>query len=112
MTKTVYSKKESIPLLIVPLPILKSGKPAKTPWWYSRSLEKMTPLWQEIIQPTIILQGGKDYIIYPENGKYTDSVLVNAPHQYILYSHLQKHQKMLRQLSKRRLHRTLPGVHT
>lgn len=50
---------------------------------HQKELEKMTPLWQEIIQPTIILQGGKDYIIYPENGKYTDSVLVNAPHQYI-----------------------------
>lgn len=50
---------------------------------HKQELEKMTPLWKEIIQPTIILQGGKDFIIYPENGKYTDSVLVNAPHQYI-----------------------------
>jgi hypothetical protein len=29
------------------------------------------------------LQGGKDFIIYPENGKFTDSVLVYSPHQYI-----------------------------
>jgi pimeloyl-ACP methyl ester carboxylesterase len=50
---------------------------------HQKELEKMAPLWKEIIQPTIILQGGKDYIIYPQNGKYTDSVLVNAPHQYI-----------------------------
>jgi pimeloyl-ACP methyl ester carboxylesterase len=50
---------------------------------HQKELEKMTPLWKEIIQPTIILQGGKDFIIYPQNGKYTDSVLVNAPHQYI-----------------------------
>lgn len=50
---------------------------------HQKELEKMTTYWKEIIQPTIILQGGKDFIIYPENGKFTDSVLVNAPHQYI-----------------------------
>lgn len=50
---------------------------------HQQELEKITPLWKEIIQPAIVLQGGKDYIIYPENGKYTDSVLVNSPHEYI-----------------------------
>ena len=50
---------------------------------HQKELENMAPMWKEITQPTIILQGGKDFIIYPENGKYTDSVLVNAPHQYI-----------------------------
>lgn len=50
---------------------------------HQSELKKMMPIWTEIIQPTIILQGGKDFIIYPENGKFTDSVLVNAPHEYI-----------------------------
>jgi len=50
---------------------------------HQKELEKMIPVWNEITQPSIILQGGKDFIIYPENGKFTDSVLVNAPHQYI-----------------------------
>jgi pimeloyl-ACP methyl ester carboxylesterase len=50
---------------------------------HQKELEKMVPLWSEITQNSIILQGGKDFIIYPQNGKYTDSVLVNAPHQYI-----------------------------
>jgi pimeloyl-ACP methyl ester carboxylesterase len=43
----------------------------------------MLPKWQQITQPTIVLQGGKDIIIDPYNGKFTDSMLVNAPHQYI-----------------------------
>jgi pimeloyl-ACP methyl ester carboxylesterase len=50
---------------------------------HQQELEKMKPFWQEITQPSIILQGGKDFIIYPENGKFTDSVLVYSPHQYI-----------------------------
>ncbi len=50
---------------------------------HQRELEKITPLWEEIKQPTIILQGGKDFIIYPENGSYTNSVLVNSPREYI-----------------------------
>jgi pimeloyl-ACP methyl ester carboxylesterase len=50
---------------------------------HQKELENMEPLWREIIQPTVILQGGNDFIIYPQNGRYTDSVLVNAPHKYI-----------------------------
>lgn len=50
---------------------------------HQRELHEMLPVWQEIIQPTIILQGGKDFIINPYNGKFTDSMLVNAPHDYI-----------------------------
>ena len=50
---------------------------------HQQELEKMKPVWKEITQPSVILQGGKDFIIYPENGKFTDSVMVNSPHQYI-----------------------------
>jgi pimeloyl-ACP methyl ester carboxylesterase len=50
---------------------------------HQKELEKMVSVWPEITQQSIILQGGKDIIIYPQNGRYTDSVLVNAPHQYI-----------------------------
>lgn len=50
---------------------------------HRQELEKMKPVWAEITQPSTILQGGNDFIIYPENGKYTDSVLVYSPHQYI-----------------------------
>lgn len=50
---------------------------------HQNELKKMLPIWPEIVQPTFILQGGKDFIIYPENGKFTDSMLVNAPHEYI-----------------------------
>ncbi len=50
---------------------------------HQKELELMLPKWKEIMQPTIVLQGGKDVIISPENGHFTDSVLVNAPHQYI-----------------------------
>jgi pimeloyl-ACP methyl ester carboxylesterase len=50
---------------------------------HQNELQEMLPKWQQITQPTIVLQGGKDIIIDPYNGKFTDSMLVNAPHQYI-----------------------------
>jgi len=50
---------------------------------HQNELQQMLPRWQQITQPTIVLQGGKDIIINPYNGKFTDSMLVNAPHEYI-----------------------------
>ena len=51
---------------------------------HKRELKLMLNDWSKIYQPTIILQGAKDVIINPSNGKFTDSMLVNAPHKYIL----------------------------
>ncbi len=51
---------------------------------HKKELLKMLPNWKRIAQPSIILQGAKDFIIYPTNGNFVDSMLVNSPHKYLL----------------------------
>jgi pimeloyl-ACP methyl ester carboxylesterase len=50
---------------------------------HKKELEKLLPDWQKIKCPVTFLQGGKDWIIEPENGHFVDSVLINSPHRFI-----------------------------
>jgi pimeloyl-ACP methyl ester carboxylesterase len=46
-------------------------------------LEKILPDWQKIKCPVTIIQGGNDWIIDASNGRFVDSVLLNAPRRLI-----------------------------
>ena len=41
-------------------------------------LEKMLPLWKNIRQPIIVIQGGKDILVNPKNADFAEKMLVNA----------------------------------
>ncbi len=41
-------------------------------------LEKMLPLWKNICQPIIVIQGGKDMLVDPKNADFAEKMLVNA----------------------------------
>lgn len=41
-------------------------------------LEKMLPLWKNIHQPVIVIQGGKDMFVSPKNADFAEKMLVNA----------------------------------
>ena len=41
-------------------------------------LEKMLPLWKNIRQPVIVIQGGKDMLVSPKNADFAQKMLVNA----------------------------------
>jgi pimeloyl-ACP methyl ester carboxylesterase len=41
-------------------------------------LEKMLPLWKNIRQPVIVIQGGKDMLVHPKNADFAEKMLVNA----------------------------------
>jgi pimeloyl-ACP methyl ester carboxylesterase len=41
-------------------------------------LEKMLPLWKNIRQPVIVIQGGKDFLVSPKNADFAERMLVNA----------------------------------
>lgn len=41
-------------------------------------LEKMLPLWKNIRQPIIVIQGGKDMLVDPKNADFAEKMLVNA----------------------------------
>lgn len=41
-------------------------------------LEKMLPLWKNIRQPVIVIQGGKDMFVNPKNADFAQKMLVNA----------------------------------
>jgi pimeloyl-ACP methyl ester carboxylesterase len=41
-------------------------------------LEKMLPLWKNIRQPVIVIQGGKDFLVNPKNADFAEKMLVNA----------------------------------
>jgi pimeloyl-ACP methyl ester carboxylesterase len=45
---------------------------------HREQLEKMRPLWQRIIAPTIILHGAMDKLIYPINAEYARRMLTHA----------------------------------
>lgn len=46
-------------------------------------LELMLPLWPSIIQPSVVVQGGKDKLVHPGNAAFADSMLINAPKDII-----------------------------
>jgi pimeloyl-ACP methyl ester carboxylesterase len=41
-------------------------------------LEKMLPLWKNIRQPVIVIQGGKDFLVSPKNADFAEKMLVNS----------------------------------
>lgn len=41
-------------------------------------LEKMLPLWKNIRQPVIVIQGGKDMLVSPKNADFAEKMFVNA----------------------------------
>lgn len=41
-------------------------------------LEKMLPLWKNILQPVIVIQGGKDMLVNPKNADFAERMLINA----------------------------------
>ena len=41
-------------------------------------LEKMLPLWKNIRQPVIVIQGGKDMLVSPKNADFAEKMLVNT----------------------------------
>ena len=41
-------------------------------------LEKMLPLWKNIRQPVIVIQGGKDILVNPKNADFAEKMLVNS----------------------------------
>jgi pimeloyl-ACP methyl ester carboxylesterase len=41
-------------------------------------LEKMLPLWKNIRQSVIVIQGGKDFLVNPKNADFAEKMLVNA----------------------------------
>lgn len=45
---------------------------------HRQQLELMRPLWNRIVAPTIVLQGGSDDLIFPSNAQYALKNLVNA----------------------------------
>ncbi len=49
-------------------------------------LQKMLPIWPKVTQPSILMQGGKDNIADPRNGRFIDSVLIHSPHRYIFFT--------------------------
>jgi pimeloyl-ACP methyl ester carboxylesterase len=47
-------------------------------------LEKMLPLWKEVICPVIVIQGEKDDLVPAENAAFVKKMLVNAPVELML----------------------------
>lgn len=46
-------------------------------------LEMMLPLWANITEPSVVIQGGKDDLVHPGNAAFADSMLVNARNEII-----------------------------
>ena len=46
-------------------------------------LELMLPLWADVTDPSVVIQGGKDDLVHPGNAAFADSMLVNAPKEII-----------------------------
>jgi pimeloyl-ACP methyl ester carboxylesterase len=44
-----------------------------------KALKNLEPYWCKVNCPTQILQGGKDFIVHPNNSCFVDSVLISAP---------------------------------
>ena len=43
-----------------------------------KQLKAMSPLWKNIVVPTVIIQGGKDRLVNPKNADFLQAELVNA----------------------------------
>jgi pimeloyl-ACP methyl ester carboxylesterase len=70
-----------IPLELVPIRILipASFRASNHEILYLKpELEKMLPLWKNIRQPVIVIQGGKDMLVSPKNADFAQKMLVNA----------------------------------
>ncbi len=46
-------------------------------------LELMLPLWKSVTAPSIIIQGGGDTYVHPDNAAFADSMLINAPKEIV-----------------------------
>ncbi|GGD65480.1 alpha/beta hydrolase [Emticicia aquatilis] len=46
--------------------------------YLKEELELMLPFWQNIKQPTILIQGGKDVLVHPDNAKFAQKMLINS----------------------------------
>jgi pimeloyl-ACP methyl ester carboxylesterase len=44
-----------------------------------KELEQMLPLWEEIKAPTTVIQGSKDNLVDPDNAKFAQKMIINAP---------------------------------
>jgi len=47
-------------------------------------LQDMLPLWKNITQPTIVIQGKKDSLVPPENADFAKKMMVNSPLKIVL----------------------------
>lgn len=54
-------------------------------------LEAMLPLWKNITQPTIVIQGQKDVLVNPKNAEFAKKMLVNSSKVSIVYLKDQNH---------------------
>jgi pimeloyl-ACP methyl ester carboxylesterase len=72
-------------------------------------LEKMLPLWKNIRQPVIVIQGGKDMFVSPKNADFAEKMLVNAKslkiikvdtmNHFVPWSHPQLIKKAIEEMS-------------
>jgi pimeloyl-ACP methyl ester carboxylesterase len=46
--------------------------------YLKEDLEAMLPFWENIHQPTIVIQGKKDVLVHPDNAKFAQKMLINA----------------------------------
>ncbi len=73
-------------------------------------LEKMLPLWKNIFQPVIFIQGGKDMLVSPKNADFAKKMLVNAKslkivkvdtmNHFVPWSHPQLIKKAIEEMSR------------
>ncbi len=47
--------------------------------YLKEDLEIMLPLWKNIRQPTIVIQGKKDVLVHPDNAIFAQKMLINSP---------------------------------
>jgi len=47
--------------------------------YLKEDLEDMLPYWKNINKPTIVIQGEKDVLVHPDNAKFAQKMLINAP---------------------------------
>ncbi len=72
-------------------------------------LEKMLPLWKNIRQPVIVIQGDKDMLVSPKNADFAEKMLVNAKslkiikvdtmNHFVPWSHPQLIKKAIEEMS-------------
>ena len=76
-----YEKWFRIPMDFTPISILipASFRASNHEILYLKpELEKMLPLWKNIRQPVIVIQGGKDFLVNPKNADFAEKMLVKA----------------------------------